>query len=529
MKKEFLILIVLVFVQYLYGQEESINAFDKNLINWYNKNIQEDQIMGASIDKVYKSLINNKEPKKTIVVAVIDGGVDINHKDLEGKIWVNEGEIPNNNIDDDNNGFIDDVNGWNFIGNNSGENINFENLEYTRIIKSGNKQDKDYNKALSLYENELKKRESQKNDIEKFSEMYNKAKKDIFDATGIQIKSKTDLHRVNSTNQQIINAKLFLEKKYSQGVDEEYIDDLMKRNSIYLDYYLNKDFNPREIVGDDPLNLKDKSYGNSDVIGPRADHGTTVAGVIAANRDNDYGINGIVENVKIMTLRTTPQGDERDKDVALSIIYAVNNGADIINMSFSKDLSPQKTFVDSAVRYAEEKGVLIIHGAGNKGENLDLNESYPSDKYLNGTEASNWLNVGAIQSSLDKGLPGVFSNYGKDHVDIFAPGVDVVSLDSSNTFIKTSGTSIAAPIVTGISALILSYYPELTPQELISVLLESVYKVTKPRKVLKPDLKIPKRKKIKFEELSKSGGIVDAYSAFKLLELREQTTAANPR
>lgn len=521
MKKEFLVLLLLVFVHNLNGQEVSINTFDKNLINWYNKDIQEDQIMGASIDKVYKSLINNKEPKKTIVVAVIDGGVDINHKDLEGKIWVNEGEIPNNNVDDDNNGFIDDVHGWNFIGNSSGENINFENMEYTRIIKYGNIKDKDYNKALSLYENELKKRESQKNDINRFADMYDNAKKDIFAATGIHIKSKADLRRVSSTNQQIVNAKLFLEKNYSRGVDEEFIVDLIKRNSIYLDYYLNKDFNPREIVGDNPLNFEDRSYGNSDVIGPRADHGTTVAGVIAANRDNDYGINGIAGKVKIMALRTTPQGDERDKDVALSIIYAVNNGADIINMSFGKDLSPQKTFVDSAVRYAEEKGVLIIHAAGNKGENIDLNESYPSDRYLNGTEASNWLNVGAIQNNLGKGLPGDFSNYGKEHVDIFAPGVDVVSLDTSNTFKKTSGTSIAAPIVTGISALILSYYPELTPQELISVLQESVYKVRKPKKVLKPDLKSPKRKKIKFEELSKSGGVVNAYNAFKLLESRE--------
>ena len=304
-------------------------------------------------------------------------------------------------------------------------------------------------------------------------------------------------------------------------VDDAMIERLLASNAIYLNYYLNKDFNARTVVGDDPSTMDNKYYGNNDVKGPRSDHGTSVAGVIAAQRNNEIGINGIASNVKIMTLRSTPDGDERDKDVALAIIYAVDNGADIINMSFSKDLSPQKEFVDSAVRYAEKHGVLLVHGAGNKGLDLDLNESFPSDIYLDRTEPTNWLNVGATHIYLDKELCGVFSNYGMKHVDIFAPGVDVVSLDSSNTYIETSGTSIAAPILTGIAALILSYYPDLEPADLITILMESSHKVTKPKKVLIPNLSEPKRKKVKFSTLSKSGGIVNAYNAFNYINTNQ--------
>jgi subtilisin family serine protease len=228
------------------------------------------------------------------------------------------------------------------------------------------------------------------------------------------------------------------------------------------------------------------------------------------------GINGIATNVQIMVLRTTPKGDERDKDVALAIMYAVDNKADIINMSFGKQISPQKEFVDIAVKYAEEHNVLIIHGAGNYGFSLDMNESFPSDRYIDRTEAKNWLNVGASDMILDKNLPAKFSNYGVNNVDIFAPGVNIISLDTSNTYSMHNGTSESAPIATGIAALILSYYPNLTPAELIKLLLESSSKITKPKKVLQPDLSGLKREKVKFNELSKSGGVINAYNAFLL-------------
>jgi subtilisin family serine protease len=275
------------------------------------------------------------------------------------------------------------------------------------------------------------------------------------------------------------------------------------------------------LVGDDPYDLDDRFYGNPDVKGPRSNHGTSVAGVIAAIRDNNIGIDGIATDVKIMVLRSTPGGDERDKDVALSIIYAVDNGADIINMSFGKDFSPQKQFVDYAVKYAEERGVLLVHGSGNSGVNIDLEESFPSDRFLDGGTPTNWLSVGATSMKLDMEIAAVFSNYGKMNVDVLAPGVNIISTDSSNTYSMNSGTSLSSPIAAGIAALILSHYPELTPAQLIEVITEGAYTFSKPKKVFIPSLKDEKRKKYRFSELSESGGIINAYGA--LLKAEEKS------
>ncbi len=501
-----------------FGQKAEISDYDSSSVNWYNKDLSSDNILGSSIDKAYTEILNDLTPKKIVTVAVIDGGVDIHHKDLEGRIWINEDEIPDNGIDDDKNGYIDDIHGWNFIGNKSGENIFYENLEITRIVKSKDVSYSGYAKAKELYDLELAKRQKHKENYENFKAVWERSKKVIKDNTGIIVRNQQDLTKVNSNNEDVINAKNFLNSKFSQGVEDDYIDQLIINNSIYLDYYLNLNFEPRDLVGDDPLDFSDKFYGNNDVKGIRSNHGTSVAGIIAAKRNNGIGIDGVVDNVRLMILKSTPKGDERDKDVALSIMYAVDNGADIINMSFGKDLSPQKEFVDIAVQHAEENGVLIIHSAGNNGQDLDKNEKFPSDIYLNGSEPSNWLNVGATQSELDNEVIGRFSNYGLEHVDIYAPGVDLISLDSSNTYNQSSGTSIAAPVASGIAALILSYYPELTPQELITILIESSYKIKKPKKVLVPGLSSDERDKMKFSTLSKSGGVINAYDAFKYIQ-----------
>ena len=518
MKINFTIIISLLIFGMANGQKKDVNDFNSEYINWYNKDLAQDNIVGASIDKAYAEIINNLPKKKNVIVAIIDGGVDIHHKDLIGKIWINENEIAGNGIDDDNNGYIDDINGWNFIGNKSGENIYYENLEITRIVKTKDENHPDYYKAKILYEKEVAKRKKQKESYTKFENAWESAKTIIKKETGIIINNRQDLKKINSNNQKVIKAKKFLQEKFSKGVNDKLIKNLINNTDKYLDYYLNLNFDARKLVGDNPLDIKDRYYGNNNVIGKRADHGTSVAGVIAAIRNNGIGINGIADNVKIMVLKSTPMGDERDKDIALSIIYAVENGADIINMSFSKELSPQKLFIDDAVKFAEEHGVLIVHAAGNKGQNLDINVRYPSDIYLNGEEPTNWLNVGATQKDLNNKIIGKFSNYGKKHVDIFAPGVNIVTLDSTNTYIKTNGTSIAAPIVTGVAALILSYYPNLTPQELITIIMNSSYKVRKPKKVLVPNLSSQKREKAKFISLSKSGGIINAYNAFKYIE-----------
>ncbi len=504
----------------IFAQERKVEDTNQKYLNWQNKDFATDKVLGTSVDKLYNTALKDIKPKKTVVVAVIDGGVDINHEDLAGQIWVNEDEIVGNNIDDDNNGYVDDIHGWNFIGNSSGKNITYENLEYTRIVKAGDETNKDYAAAKSKYDAKLAEMTEEKKNVDGFEKVYLEAKSIIYKKTGIEVHNLQDLSKVDSYDNNVLNAKQFLKEKYSLGFTEEDLAYIQERNAEYLDFLLNLEYNPREVIGDNPLDLKDRAYGNNDVKGPRADHGTSVAGVIAGLRNNGLGINGIATDVKIMVIRSTPKGDERDKDVALAIIYAVDNGADIINMSFGKEFSPNKEFVDNAVKYAEDHNVLIVHSAGNYGLNLDLNESFPSDRYIDRTEAKNWISVGASDMLPDMNLAGIFSNYGVKHVDIFAPGVNVTSLDTCNTYDTGSGTSIASPVVTGIAALILSYYPDLKPEELIQIIMESANKANLPKKVLVPCLSSPKRKKVKFSELSKSGGIINAYDAFMLVQER---------
>ena len=498
------------------AQTKNIADLETRYLNWYNLDAQSDAILGTSVERAYSELLQNKQPKKTIIVAVIDGGVDIDHQDLKENIWINEDEIPGNEIDDDNNGYIDDIHGWNFIGNSRGENIHHENLEYTRIYKAESS-NPDFQKAKEYYEKEFAKRVKEKDNILKFEAAFRGAKLIIQEHTGIDVKTANDLFKISSSNPEVVHAKQFLASKFKQGFTEKDLMDYKRHNADYLEYFLNKNFNPRELVGDDPTAIDNKPYGNPDVKGPRAEHGTSVSGVIAAVRHNNLGTNGIASNVKIMCLRSTPSGDERDKDVALAIRYAVENGAHIINMSFGKDFSPQKKLVDDAARFAEQKNVLLVHAAGNDGQDLGIHPSFPTSIYLDGTEATNWITVGASSMTKGENTAAVFSNYNTKYVDIFAPGVNVISSDTGDTYSMNDGTSLAAPVVSGVAALVLSYYPDLTPAQLIQILYQSSLKLGK-QKVLIPDLENEKRKKVKFSTLSESGGIVNAYEALKLAD-----------
>jgi subtilisin family serine protease len=498
----------------IHAQVNSVDKLDAHYLNWYNLDVENDGKVGTSVNKAYEKLLTGRQTKKTIIVAVIDSGVDPDHEDLKGRIWINDNEIPENNIDDDKNGYIDDIHGWNFIGNANGQNINGENLEYTRIIKDKNSPF--YSEAKQLYDAELEKRTQEKASILKFEAIYNKAKSIIKTQTNIDVKTIDDIIKVNSQDPEVLRAVAFLKDRYEKGFTEEILKDIITSNNAWLEKRLNPNFNPRTIIGDDPTNLNDRNYGNPDVKGPRANHGTSVAGVIAGLRNNNLGIDGIATDVKLMILRSTPDGDERDKDVALAIKYAVDNGAHIINMSFGKQFSPQKSFVDEMVKLADKKNVLIVHAAGNEGSNIEVKERFPSERYLDGTEPTNWIGVGASGSKLNDEIAAVFSNYGQKHVDLFAPGENIISTDTSSMYSMNDGTSLAAPVVTGIAALLLSYYPDLKPADVISILMESSYKVDK--KVMIPNLQSGDRKKVKFSELSKSGGIVNAYNALVLAE-----------
>lgn len=531
----FLLIITLLLNSITFSQTVStVDSLDSNYLNWFNMDPTIDKIQGVSVERAYSEILKNKVAKKKIIVAVIDAGIDINHEDLQGKIWTNTKEIPDNGIDDDNNGYIDDIHGWNFIGNSKGENIVYENTEEVRIYRNlkpkyentkSEEEVKDEDKAeyktyltcKKEYDDNLKRYKRQDGYYKHFEKRLAESEDQIKLYLNKTEFVYSDLKTINTENEDVMKARSFLMNIYRNGFTHEDLKKEKEHNSEYLDKHFNIDFEPRKIIGDSTENINDNNYGNNDVKCTRSEHGTFVAGIIGANRNNGIGINGIAENIEIMVLRTVPSGDERDKDVALSIRYAVDNGANIINMSFGKNYSPEKKFVDEALKYADEHNVLLVHAAGNSAIDVDKIERFPTNNYYDGTKTQNWINVGANSKKADKNLCGIFSNYGLTNVDLFAPGVNVISLFPESKYSMNNGTSFSSPVVSGVAALIWSYYPELSASELKEILINSSYKLPK-LKVYSPNLSSSKRKKVKFNMLSKTGGIVNAYEALKLAE-----------
>ena len=495
--------------------------------NWQN-----DTKMGMATDKAYKKL--KKKTSKTVVVAVLDSGVDIEHEDLKDVVWVNEDEIPNNGIDDDNNGYIDDVHGWNFMGNPSGENVQYDQLEMTRIytklnpiydtlVKSDVPQDK-----LEEYElyKEVKTAITEKKDqysgllpqYQQILESVPLIEKAIKDEYGDDVTAK-DLEKVKTTDPQkmyLLNlGKNIIEDR--EGFEKE-LQDGIDHFEAYLEYYTNPEFNSRTIVGDDPSDFTQTTYGNNDVEGPDALHGTHVAGIIGAVRNNDIGMNGVADNVKIMSVRTVPDGDERDKDVALAIRYAVDNGAQIINMSFGKAYSPYQEEVYKAIKYAESKDVLLVHAAGNDHKDIDVEPNFPTGFYqFDGAQTfTNFLTIGASTAN-KKAISASFSNYGQKQVDVFAPGHQIYATVPDNKYKNLQGTSMAAPMVSGVAALLKSYFPELTMVQIKEVILKSA-KVYKGTEVKDGDTDST----VDFGTLSVTGAVVNVPKAIKLASSLEK-------
>ncbi|MEE3145973.1 MAG: S8 family peptidase [Bacteroidota bacterium] len=423
-------------------------------LNWYNQDGQ-----GMYTEKAYNYL--KKKKSQTVIVGVIDSGVDIEHEDLKGQIWVNEDEIPNNGIDDDNNGYIDDVHGWNFLGNAKGEHVNEASLEKTRILA--------------------------------------------------QLKDKYDGIDPNSIAQDE-EYKLYLQVKEEVAADraqfEQYmdmIDQLPKEAQDYIrsqmDYNLNVDFDDRSLIGDDPDDFTDTNYGNNDVEGPDALHGTHVSGIIGALRGNGLGGDGVAENVKIMSLRAVPNGDEFDKDIALAVRYAVDNGAMVINMSFGKAYSPHQKEVYEAFKYADSKGVLLIHAAGNDAKDIDVEPNYPTSMYSFQTEPlDHFVTIGASTKNKGEEMVASFSNYGAKGVDVFAPGFEIYNTIPQSEYRNLQGTSMAAPMVAGAAAMLKSYFPELSMKEIKEVLYST-------------SVRYPKVDG--FADKSVTGGVINIYNAAK--------------
>ncbi len=513
--------------------------------DWFLKDPETDSVQGVSADRAYATLLKGK-PSRPVVVAVIDSGVDIEHEDLKDNLWVNEGEIAGNGVDDDKNGYIDDVHGWNFIGGKEG-NVDadtyevtreyarlkpkYENMEEKQVSKKNRAEYEYWKEVKAKYERDSKFSREQYDQYLQQYQLYTNAFMTIHYCDSLlqqtlgEPVTKSSLASVNATNDTIEFAKQTL-SRILESVDGDievsvfleelagYIDQLQEGVEHYetaVEYGYNTEFNSRAIVGDNPDDLTEKFYGNNDVEGPDARHGTHVAGIIAANRDNDIGVKGIADNVKIMSVRAVPNGDERDKDVANAIRYAADNGANIINMSFGKSFSPHKDLVDKAVKYAESKGVLLIHAAGNDGDDLDHESNYPNKSYSSGGQAKSWLEIGASSWGADENMVGSFSNYGKKSVDLFAPGVQIYSTTPNDTYESLQGTSMAAPATSGVAAIIMSYFPELTAEQVREILRQSTRKFG-GLKVTKPGSKDP----VPFEQLSSSGGMVNAYEAVKL-------------
>ncbi len=571
LNKFFVFVLLVFFGNAIYAQDKSV----KLPPNWYNLDLTKDGYFGVSTEKAYKELLSNKKPKQKVIVAVIDGGTDIEHEDLKDVLWTNKKEIPGNGIDDDGNGYIDDIHGWNFIGSSKG-NLAYDNLEMVRIIRKlrpkylstlpSTQLDSIGKIEFALYLKATKDFGKEYEDASRtmqFLDYISNLIDDVAKAKNKDVPTLADIeeYKPQSDIESQIVSIIKKESKNSGGF-EKFYKDIKKGYQDYkirLQYNLNPAYDERAVlVGDDYDNSAERFYGNNDVKGPDASHGTHVSGIIGANRKNDIGIMGIADNVEIMTIRVVPQGDERDKDVANGIRYAVDNGAKIINMSFGKGFKWDKQAVDSAVRYAEEKGVLLVHAAGNDNVNNDLVDNYPNkyydtpealeyqnrnvgrpatvpkvlpgqlgvakDTFMNDfidqakfkfPHANNWIEVGASAYKSDADLKASFSNYGIHMVDVFAPGFMINSTVPDSKYEENDGTSMAAPVVSGIAAVLLTYYPELSPAAVRDIIMKSAVKVTskvKNKNAKDETIRIP------FNELSASGGIANLYNALKMAE-----------
>ncbi|WP_026451854.1 S8 family peptidase [Aequorivita capsosiphonis] len=501
---------------------------DAQLKHWPAMDLVQDTVPGMSVDRAYREIIKNRKGE-TVIVGVIDSGVDIEHEDLKNVLWTNPGEIAGNGIDDDNNGFIDDVHGWNFIGDIIGENMEyvrymrkfgpkFEGKSESSISAADRKDFALYEKAKAEYEKEVGEITRNKSRYEQMLSQLKPVHEAMAKKLGKENYTKEDLNGIKTPSPEEQQQIAMLDQMLSYA---DSMPEMIKELEGGLKYFngrlednfnMTKDF--RGVLGDNPDDLADNVYGDNNVSGPdptkeNVKHGTHVAGIIAAQRNNDIGMEGVARNVQIMAVRAVPDGDEYDKDIALAIRYAVDNGAKVLNTSFGKYYSPHADWVYDALKYAASKDVLIVNAAGNDGLDLDTVNIYPNDQIDNGTEmADSFLTVGALNYVYGSDLVAGFSNYGKTNVDVFAPGVKIWSTTPLNTYEYLQGTSMASPEVAGVAAMIRSYYPKLSAKQVKQIILDSGI-TTDMDVVLGND---PSNTK-PFSSISKSGKMVNMYNA----------------
>ena len=489
---------------------------EPELQRWSHLDLAADSIPGMSVDKAYAELLKGKKGVK-VIVGIVDSGVDIDHEDLQGVIWTNKKEIAGNGIDDDKNGYIDDIHGWNFLGDDVKET-----LEMTRIVKKGDDGSETYKRALAAYNKKYEKAMKDKQQVD----FLMGADKAVQTNLGKENYTLDEVKALVTTDPDLTKSKMIMTRILTNGGPN--FRDGLKEYSDYvygqLNYNLNKDLDSRKVVGDNIDDIKDTKYGNNTVYGPDKEevlHGTHVAGIIAQVRGNNIGGDGVADNVEIMTLRAVPDGDEYDKDIALAIRYAVDNGAKVINGSFGKSFSPQKKWVFDAIKYAAKKDVLFVHAAGNDGLNIDLpeNANYPNDADDDKKEfASNVLTVGAINNQYGENVIASFSNYGDFNVDVFAPGEEIYATIPNNKYKYLQGTSMASPNAAGVAALIRSYYPKLSAKQVKQILMDSG--ISLPAMVMLGESNDPGKKPeaVTSAKSSRSAKMVNAYNALLMAE-----------
>ena len=481
---------------------------------WSHADLSTDSIPGMSLKKAY-AFLEDKEGVE-VIVGVVDSGTDLTHEDLKDVAWVNTKEVAGNNKDDDKNGYVDDINGWNFLGP-----IYKENSEEARILDNPSITSEDEVKAAKA--GKAKKMESAKANKTRYEQILNAVNGSIDEISKNLNKTdftKKEVQSIKTEEPTLQRSVAVAEQMYGFGFPSlnaakeeltrlvENANDLMSNKPIK---------NYRSVLNDDPNTMDVVVYGDNKTGHSTKDeaHGTHVSGIIAASRNNEKGVNGVANNVKIMAVRAVPDGDEYDKDVALAIRYAVDNGAKVINTSFGKGYSPKKEWVYDAIKYAGSKDVLIVNAAGNDGKDIDVEKTYPNDsKDLLLEISDNVITIGAMSVNYNEKLPANFSNYGQKNVDIFAPGVQIHSTFPENEYQSISGTSMAAPSTAGVAALVRSYYPKLTASQVKHIIMNSGVKIN--FEVVKPgsnSRENPNGVRVKFSELSVSGRIVNAYNA----------------
>ncbi|RCT53608.1 S8 family peptidase [Winogradskyella sp. KYW1333] len=475
--------------------------------NWGHLDLERDTIPGMAVDRAYTEVIKNKKGQK-VIVAVIDSGIDIDHEDLDDVIWTNKGEVPNNGKDDDKNGYVDDIHGWNFLGDTYNEQ-----LEFVRLIASGDTSNPRFEEAKKQYEEDYQLWTNRKIQYDQIAQAVKNADETLVKVLGKKDYTIDEVNAIKSEDKNVMQAVQIANNINANGLKMQdaktEIDGALVSINERLNYNLNKDFKGRKL-NDNINDLSDTGYGNGNVKPMVKDesHGTHVAGIIAAERNNGLGANGVANNVEIMALRVVPNGDEYDKDVALAIRYAVDNGAKVINGSFGKSFSPYSEWVRDAIKYAGDNDVVFVHAAGNDSNNVDVEPNFPDDN-VNFVEVSdNYIRVGSLTQNYGSKMVSGFSNYGKKNVDVFAPGSSVYSTTPENEYDFKGGTSMAAPGVAGIAALIRSQYPNLSASQVKQVILDSGLPLT-TKVVVGGDASNVKA----FSELSKSGKIANAYNA----------------